>query len=436
MSSAWRTIAKVNSSTFNPGDQILFKRGGIWSENLTFPSSGSAGNPITVGAYESGNAPIMNRLIIQNKSWLNFSSIQTTSVGLNMGLLVYASHDLNFTNTTHNGANQPSNTAVVVGHYATLTWTYNIIFDGCIFKNAGKVGLAPNEGMCGLTINAVTHDIIVKNSQGFGNTMNNFQTYDSQGAPWDASPYNIYFLNNISYDCLTENGIEIGWGVHDSKAIGNYCYGNAVNGIIVSYRGGDAVKNNNVIAYNIVAPHRYGIVVASNSTNTLVYNNTVLMATGWSNPAGIWFQPGTGPGNIAKNNIVYATGISGDHALMVIQDNTDVTSDYNLYFNTVSATYSFAGGAGYTYYANFAAWKAATGQDAHSKWADPLFVNSSSDFHLKSGSPAKDAGVDVGLTSDYEGKPVPFGPTPDIGAYEYNSGFLKLQPPTAIRVVP
>ena len=47
---------------------------------------------------------------------------------------------------------------------------------------------------------------------------------------------------------------------------------------------------------------------------------------------------------------------------------------------------------------------------------DPLFV-SASDFHLQSTSPCINAGIDVGLTTDYDGQPV--GNPPEIGAYEY-----------------
>jgi parallel beta-helix repeat protein len=54
---AWKTIAKVNASRFNPGDQIQFKRGEIWRETLVVPSSGSPGNPITFGAYGAGSMP-------------------------------------------------------------------------------------------------------------------------------------------------------------------------------------------------------------------------------------------------------------------------------------------------------------------------------------------------------------------------------------------
>lgn len=47
------------------------------------------------------------------------------------------------------------------------------------------------------------------------------------------------------------------------------------------------------------------------------------------------------------------------------------------------------------------------------------------DYHLLPNSPLINAGVDVGLTQDYEGNHVPTGPYPDIGIYEY-------QPPPLI----
>ena len=54
---AWKTIAKVNGSSFLAGDQILFKRGEVWRESLVPPSSGASGNPIRFDAYGSGDAP-------------------------------------------------------------------------------------------------------------------------------------------------------------------------------------------------------------------------------------------------------------------------------------------------------------------------------------------------------------------------------------------
>src|SRR6476620_6923493 len=57
---SWRTIAKINSSAFLPGDFILFRRGDTWREQLTIPSSGTASSPITISAYGSGAKPIFN----------------------------------------------------------------------------------------------------------------------------------------------------------------------------------------------------------------------------------------------------------------------------------------------------------------------------------------------------------------------------------------
>jgi hypothetical protein len=53
----WKTIAKVNATTLLPGQSVAFKAGGLWREQLTVPSSGSFGNPITFTAYGSGTPP-------------------------------------------------------------------------------------------------------------------------------------------------------------------------------------------------------------------------------------------------------------------------------------------------------------------------------------------------------------------------------------------
>lgn len=53
----WQTISKVNSSVFQPGDSILFRRGDTWRESLVITWSGSAEAYITFGAYGSGAKP-------------------------------------------------------------------------------------------------------------------------------------------------------------------------------------------------------------------------------------------------------------------------------------------------------------------------------------------------------------------------------------------
>lgn len=65
ISDPWETIDKINTlfaqnpSYFNPGDTILFKSGDTWNEQLDVTSSGSTGGVITIGAYGSGEPPII-----------------------------------------------------------------------------------------------------------------------------------------------------------------------------------------------------------------------------------------------------------------------------------------------------------------------------------------------------------------------------------------
>jgi hypothetical protein len=60
-----------------------------------------------------------------------------------------------------------------------------------------------------------------------------------------------------------------------------------------------------------------------------------------------------------------------------------------------------------------------SGKDAHSRAADPLFMNfAAHDFHLQAGSPCVDTGVDVGINEDCDGAARPAGRGFDLGAYE------------------
>ena len=66
----WKTVAKVNATTLHPGQSVGFKSGGTWQESLIVPSSGSAGNPITFGAYGVGAKPVINpSTVVSSGSW-------------------------------------------------------------------------------------------------------------------------------------------------------------------------------------------------------------------------------------------------------------------------------------------------------------------------------------------------------------------------------
>jgi len=98
----WRTISRVNRSTFSPGDSILLKRGGIWREQLNIPSSGSSGNPITFGAYGMGDKPVINGAMVVN-GWTRYSgNIYVADIGsLNVASIKQLFVDGNYYDMAH-----------------------------------------------------------------------------------------------------------------------------------------------------------------------------------------------------------------------------------------------------------------------------------------------------------------------------------------------
>ena len=104
---------------------------------------------------------------------------------------------------------------------------------------------------------------------------------------------------------------------------------------------------------------------------------------------------------VVRNNIV-----CNAHACVEITNGTitGINVDNNDFYNTSHVTdYTGATVTGDTYNNNIT--------------TDPTFVTNGSDFHLQAGSPCINAGINVGLTTDYDGQAV--DDPPEIGAYEY-----------------
>ncbi len=56
---AWKTIDKVNSMVFQPGDSILFHRGHSWIGNISINYSGNPAQPIVFSSYGQGENPVI-----------------------------------------------------------------------------------------------------------------------------------------------------------------------------------------------------------------------------------------------------------------------------------------------------------------------------------------------------------------------------------------
>ena len=57
---AWRSLEKVNATTFLPGDRLLLKSGSAWSGQLHPRGSGSAANRIVLDRYGEGRKPVIH----------------------------------------------------------------------------------------------------------------------------------------------------------------------------------------------------------------------------------------------------------------------------------------------------------------------------------------------------------------------------------------
>ena len=57
---AWKSVERANASTFGPGDSLLFKCGGRYEGMLVPKGNGAKGNPVTIGAYGEGDAPVID----------------------------------------------------------------------------------------------------------------------------------------------------------------------------------------------------------------------------------------------------------------------------------------------------------------------------------------------------------------------------------------
>jgi hypothetical protein len=84
--SAWKTLDKINSGIFAPGDRVLLKAGRRWGGYLAPAGQGAEGAPIVVGRYGDGPAPRVDAqgkwqaaLYLRNVAWIEVSGLEFTN---------------------------------------------------------------------------------------------------------------------------------------------------------------------------------------------------------------------------------------------------------------------------------------------------------------------------------------------------------------------
>jgi hypothetical protein len=143
-----------------------------------------------------------------------------------------------------------------------------------------------------------------------------------------------------------------------------------------------------------------------------VENNTVIRVrrhAGYNDFS--WFNDYLGSNDVVFRNNIFVIG-NGIPPVYYHGDGKNQHHEYNLYYCIDRSSYVDGG--------TFDVLGTPLGKDEII--ANPLFVDfSNRDLRLKAGSPAIDAGVNLGYKLDFDNNPVYSGNNPDMGAYEYQS---------------
>lgn len=283
----------------------------------------------------------------------------------------------------------------------TNTEMYNIYIRGNTVTNSGYGWTTP--AMC---------------SHGIG-----IWCYQNERAP--LSLHDCFIEHNY-VDKFAWNGIRLfkGQYIVDSNEIVNgtgvYVDGAYDRPSAITLHGGSA--NDTVgdtygtIAYNLVHNNSTCGIFFVNNTPSAQYQVEVFNNTFFNNGTSAYpnFNVYTANNVAIRNNIFYST-VSIPFA---VESANQIVSDYNCFYAPSgpmikwrTTTYTLA---------QFANYRAASQQDAHSYAADPRFVSTAlPNLHLTQTSPCIDKALDLGHGTDFEDLPVPQGLGADIGACEF-----------------
>ena len=361
---------------------------GSYSEQVSPKASGTADAPVT---YLGSPGTVVTSITgsafkISSRSWITVSGF--TVVG-----------------TLSNGITVSSSSHVVV---------------------SGNDVSASGEPVSGLTKRGI-YLSAVTDSQVSGNVTHG---NSEAGIYLDASTARVTVSGNTSYAnargyTRAAPGIDVRGDAN--LVVGNVTHNNEDTGLQF-YNGADS----NVVTDNVTYDNGDHGIDDLGATNQVIVGNTVYGNV----TAGINLEGGSTGGTV-RNNISVDNGIGSPRTKSDIRvDSASIagtTVDYDLVWLRASSPYFVWGSTSYT---SLAAFRAATGQEAHGLQADPEFVSvAGDDYRLKPGSPAIDA-ADSGAPGeqpvDVLGAPRVDDPaTPDTGAgprtYD-DRGAYELQP--------
>lgn len=494
---AWKTLAKINSMTFSPGDTILLFRGDTWREKLKVPSSGTAASYIVFGNYGTGANP---RIIGSEVSsgWTNYSgniwaSVSTftdprasfgcdiffletsgsVSFGINQQAVGSLSTEHNWTwnggkiyvyspanpSSRYSGIEIPQRQSSIdlnnkeyvainginmsYGIYEGITYNWNfpqLELHGLLIENCeiayigGSITNYTYEN--GFGIDVAYSDMTVRKCDihDCGRRGISFHLYGS-----GFTVRNVLIEQNYFHNGYHTTGVDI--------SVGSGSYTGSFDGVIIrrnmfsdppassfhseqifiqnyNYAGLQTRVNNIYIYSNIFRSPSGSSIMAEGTQSVFIYNNTFYNhnTTKSGNVAHVWIDANNASVKL-KNNIFYSdlsfdTGGVGLE-IYCLTDPSKVDADYNLFYRINNLLRIIKAKSINFYMPGISEIRSQLGWEIHSPTPkNPMFVDpANNDFRCDTISPARAAGVSLGLPGDYNG--VAFdNPKPSIGAIE------------------
>ncbi len=465
----WKTLAKVNATTFHPGDRILFKSGGVWTGQLWPKGSGSAGHSIVIDKYGGDVLPLINgaglaedAVLLRNQEYWEIRNLAITNTGSTPGvrrgvnLIAENCGDLHHLyleglniRDVNGSEKDKANGGVSYHAFGDLKPSrfVDLRLEGNTISHVDRSGIFgwsthwvrskwyPSLGVVirknvlddiggdGI-VNVATDGALVEYNV-VSRASQRSQDYNVGIWPWSADNTIVQF--NEVYGTKGQHdaeGFDSDWNSRNTLIQYNYSHDNEGGFLLICNEGSQSPENSagnvgTIVRYNISQnDHHRGIKLSGPVKNTLIYNNTIFVGknenvdvvlhtdwTGWASDTYFY------------NNLFYvegkaqiAYGVTGnlDGSFTSAPGpgkSTNNVYDSNLYFGMPPAG------------------------DAHALTADPRLADPGhagigrdtvSGYALGKGSPALDSGkvIEQSGGRDFVGTSVPQCGGVDRGAME------------------
>ena len=465
----WKTLTKVNTTTFQPGDRILFKSGDVWTGQLWPKGSGRAEHPITIDKYGGDTLPVINgaglaedTVLLKNQEYWEVRNLEVANTGstpaVRRGVHVVAEnigdlrhiylqdlrvHDVN------GSLKEKVNGGI---HYSAIGDTKPSRFIDLRIEN-NRIWHVDRSGIFGWSthwtrskwypslgvrirnnvlddiggdgiVNVATDGALLERNV-VSRASQRSQEYNVAIWPWSADntiiQYNEAYGTKGQHDAF---GFDSDWNSRNTIIQYNYSHDNEGGFLLICNEGSQSPKDSagnvgTIVRYNVSQnDHHRSIKLSGPVKNTLIYNNTIFVGkdenvdlilhtdwTGWASDTYIY------------NNIFYVEGkaefgygVKGNDDGSYVSaagpgKSTNNVYDYNVYYGVKPA------------------------DDPHALTSNPMLkspghavtgLSSAQVYALRGHSPAIDSGMKIQNNGDkdFSGTRVPQCAGLDRGAFE------------------